>query len=135
MADDAEILLVGYGIVSRVLRTAVEQARAVADGKDVLLAGGVGGAKLAHGLGEIAGNGIAKSLLPGRPDADADRSHRRLRQRGLPLPAADDGLARPLRPHEHSGGPVHHVARRPAALDRLAQRARNHRRDDRGQRG
>src|SRR5689334_932443 len=28
MADDAEILLVGYGIVSRVLRSAVEQARA-----------------------------------------------------------------------------------------------------------
>jgi 2-oxoisovalerate ferredoxin oxidoreductase alpha subunit len=27
MADDAEVLLVGYGIVSRVLRTAVEQAR------------------------------------------------------------------------------------------------------------
>ena len=28
MTDDAEILLVGYGIVSRVLRSAVEQARA-----------------------------------------------------------------------------------------------------------
>ena len=28
MADDAEVLLVGYGIVSRVLRSAVEQARA-----------------------------------------------------------------------------------------------------------
>ncbi len=28
MADDAEILLVGYGIVSRVLRSAVDQARA-----------------------------------------------------------------------------------------------------------
>ncbi len=27
MAEDAEVLLVGYGIVSRVLRTAVEQAR------------------------------------------------------------------------------------------------------------